>query len=180
MASAKKSPTQPVKKLVQSNVVKGRVEIKGTRTGVPGLIVRVYDVKRSGNSAGARAPLGSSPPNQGSFEIKYDDELLLKQRPDGSRPDLLVSVVAPEGGNNGNENLPIFETEVRRSAAREECFLIHVELGELKKRSVLVPYVLDGVVGDPKAAGAAAVLRAGSRASRSLRSERATWRPPLT
>ncbi len=115
MASAINRPTQPAKELAQSNIVKGRVEIKGTRTGVPGLIVRVYDVDSTRDSAGAqvRRPLGSTPTNQGSFEIHYDDELLLKERPDGSRPDLLVSVIAPEARTNGRANHPIFETEVR-------------------------------------------------------------------
>ncbi len=163
MATASNRQTQPEKELAQSNVVKGRVEIKGTRTGVPGLIVRVYDVDTTRESAGAqvRRPLGSAPTNQASFEIHYDDELLLKERPDGSRPDLLVSVIAPEARTNGDLNHPIFETEVRQGAAREECFLIHVELGELKKRSVLLPHVLGGVAGDPKAAGTAAEMQRG-------------------
>ncbi|OOP57641.1 MAG: hypothetical protein AYP45_02245 [Candidatus Brocadia carolinensis] len=134
--------------------VKGRVEIKGTRTGVPGLIVRVYDV----DGTKVRRPLASTSTDQVAFEIHYDDELLLKVRPDGSRPDLLVSVIAPEARTNGNMDPPIFETEVRHSAAREEYFLIHVELEELKKRNILLPHVLDGVAGDPKAAGTAAEM----------------------
>lgn len=160
MASVENRATQPVKELIQSNVVKGLVEIKGLGIGVTGLIVQAYDVgvSRGSPRAQVRRPLGSALLIEGVFEIVFDDELLLKERPDGSRPDLLVSVAAPEGRTNGNANQPIFETEVRQSAAREECFLIHVELAELKKHHVLLPQVLGGPASDPKAAGTAAEM----------------------
>ncbi|MGH8642086.1 MAG: hypothetical protein ACRET6_10265, partial [Burkholderiales bacterium] len=151
--------TQPAEKLAHSNIVKGRVEINGTRTGVGGLVVRIYVVGGSRDSAGAQLrPLGSTLTNEGAFVVRYDDELFRTERLDGSRPNLLVSVSAPEARTNGRVDSPIFETEIRHSAAREECFLIHVELGELKKRSVLLPHVLDGMTGDPKAAGAVAEM----------------------
>lgn len=150
----------------QHNVVKGRVEIKGTRTGVPGLIVRIYDVDGPRDPAGpqVRRTLASTSTDQGtagdagSFTVRYSDDLVLKGRPDGGRPNLLVSISPPETRRNGNVTVPIFETEVRPSAGREECFLVHVELEDLKQHRVALPRVVDATVGDPNAAAIAAEL----------------------
>jgi len=168
MSSTITSATQPAKELDQTNIVKGRVEIKGTRIGVAGLIVRVFDVEVSRSAPGAqvRRPVGSTlttqdpePAKQGHFEILWSDELLRTNRADGSRPNLLVSVMAPEASaNNGATNQPIFETEIREAAAREECFLIHVDLNDLKKHRILLPPMLGGPISDPEAAGAAAEI----------------------
>jgi hypothetical protein len=159
MASTDSRATAVFREALPANIVKGRVEIKGTRAGVSGLIVRVYDVGGPGGpTGGQRRPLGSTLTDGGFFLVRFEDELLLQGRPDASRPDLLVSVIAPETPNNGTPDQPLFESEVRRRAAREESFLIHVNLGELKKRSVLLPQVLGALAGDPRAAGAAAEL----------------------
>ncbi len=164
MSSTINQATQPAKELDQSNVVKGRVEIKGTRIGVAGLIVRIFDL--DGSRSSPRRALGSTlttqdldPTKQGYFEVLWSDELLRSDRADGSRPNLLVSVMAPEASaNNGNANQPIFETAVRQAAAREECFLIHIELNDLKKHRVFLPPVLGGPISEPEAAGAAAEI----------------------
>src|SRR6266850_639125 len=172
MASAINRQTPNVSEPTQSNVVKGRVEIKGTRTGVAGIIVRIYDVEgnRGSPRAQVRRPLGSVLTNEGSFEIRYDDALLRPDGPDRSRPNLLVSVISPEvSTNNGNTNQPIFETEIRQGAAREECFLIHIALSDLKKHGVLLPQVLGGQISDPEAAGTAAEIERERKANLSER-----------
>ena len=156
---------EPVLDSIVYNVVKGRVEIKGTRTGVPGLIVRIYDVDRPRDPtptqvrralASTSTDVGTSG-EPGAFTVRYGDELLLKGRPDGGRPNLLVSISPPES-RNGTAAIAIFETEIRQNAGREECFLIHIELEDLKKHRVVLPRVLEGAVGDPKAAAIAADL----------------------
>ena len=164
MASVKNRLAQSVKELDQSSVVKGRVEVNGA--GVGGLIVRVFHVddNRGSPSARARRALGSTlttedpePTKRGYFEVRWPDALL--QRADGSRPNLLVSVLAPEASSsNGTANHPIFETEVRERAAPEEWFRIDIEPADFKKHRVPLPPLLGGSINDPEAAGAAAEI----------------------
>ena len=149
-----------------SNIVKGRVEIKGTRTGVSGLIVRVFDV-RSDDDDEERWPLGSTVTQNGNFKVQFDDADFAHDRDDGERPSIQVTVNAPEG--SGNSDGLLFESALRENAAREECFLFHIDQKKLRSHKVLVPTVAAGAAGDPAAAEVAAEnerqRRAGFRAA---------------
>src|SRR5688572_27630538 len=139
MASPAASPG--VRQTAPANVVKGRVEIRGTRTGLTGLVVQVIDIfQPPGAPVETRKSLGSSGLENGFFEVRFDDSAFQHYRSDGSRPALLVSIHAPEGAN-GRPNSEIFESTVRQHAAREECFLIHIDASEIRSRGLLLPAV---------------------------------------
>ncbi len=142
-----------------ANVVSGRIEVKGINAAVGSLVVRVYDVvNRADRTEALRLPLGSTITREGTFEICYADEQFAAERPDQSRPDLLVCVSAPESALDGADpanraNRPLFESAIRTSAAREEWFLIHIDLSTLTSRSLLIPAAIGAIVSEPAAAG---------------------------
>jgi hypothetical protein len=140
-----------------SNVVRGRIEVQGTRAGVSGLIVRIFDVDTStGNSL--RRALGSTLTSDGVFELRYKDEIFRNDRRDGSRPNVLIAVMSPEGKGDGRASPLLFESEIRTAAAREECFLVHLSSEELTERHVVLPNVVLKTAGNAISVGAAAEI----------------------
>jgi hypothetical protein len=140
------------------NVVQGRIEISGTNSAAGTLVVRLFDVVAAAPEGGrpVRHSLGSTITRDGNFAIRYDDDQLKVRRPDGSRPDLQLTVSAPEGRGGTDVGPTLFESELRSSAARDECFLIRIELEDLTSRKIVPPAFRDAAVADPRLAAVTA------------------------
>ena len=67
-----------------------------------------------------------------------------------------LTISSPEGRGGTDVGPTLFESELRSSAAREECFLIRIELDDLTRRKIVPPAFRDAAVADPKLAAVTA------------------------
>jgi hypothetical protein len=141
------------------NRVVGSVAVKESGTGVPGLLVVVYDLDPQvppeeilGARTGSRSAelwqrlqgdrLGSVlTDEQGRFSLAYDDAEF-RIRDDEKRPDLLVMVVAPE--DTAEDSCPRVlhvSCGIRQNAGRIESYAIRIAAAELEAAGIPVPAV---------------------------------------
>ena len=137
----------------QTNAIVGRVILKESGLGIPDLLVVVHDSERpsivasSGavvtvppNSVGAGQSIGSVlTAADGSFSLNYEDTELRANAGKG-RPDLSVTVLAPEDGDHGGPPKILFKSSTsRQNAGRTESFLIRLTAAQLKDAGIDVP-----------------------------------------
>lgn len=107
------------------NTVRGRVEILGNRSGVSGLLVSVAATKLPGSPP--ERSVGSTVTEGGTFQVMFEDDAFQARPEDRSRPNLVVSILAPEGPGATPESRLLHRSEVREAASRAEYFLIRLK-----------------------------------------------------
>lgn len=143
------------------NVIKGYIQVKGTKTGISGLVVQVFDLFSdiSGrvsiaphvNKGTLGQPLGSTVTRNGEFAISYEDTAFRIRNAERTRPDLLLLVLAPEEPGKAIADRILYQADVRRSASPQEFFSIQLDGKDLQKREIALPEIEDRAAGDPKA-----------------------------
>lgn len=142
------------------NVVKGHIQVKGTKAGISGLVIQLFDLSPdlSGRielalhlSQGTLGqPLGTTVTRNGDFAVSYEDNAF-RIRIERARPDLLLLVLAPEEPGKAITDRVLYQADVRRSAAAQEFFFIQVDGEDLKKREVALPELQETTATDPRA-----------------------------
>ena len=137
------------------NHVRGRVTIRGTRMGVSGLLVRVVAAPHNSATDPSRLErsVGSTITHEGEFHISFEDEAFRRGTDDKSRPDLVVSVFAPESPGATPEKRLLFGSDVRRAASRDESFPIQLDTSLLERLRVPIPVARPAVGDDPRSVG---------------------------
>lgn len=92
------------------NTVQGRVEFLGNRSGISGLLVRVAAINPT--SPRAERSMGSTVTEGGAFTVKFDDDAFKTGPDDRSRPNLIVSIFAPESPDSTPESRLPHRSEV--------------------------------------------------------------------
>ncbi|MGI8425449.1 MAG: hypothetical protein ACR2M4_02405 [Actinomycetota bacterium] len=143
------------------NLVKGHIHLKGTKTGISGLVVQAFDIQGEFreaesivprlNEAGFAGALGSTITRDGDFAISYEDGAFRIRTAERSRPDLLLLVLSPEEPGRTVADRVLYQADVRRSAAQQEFFSIQLDGKDLQKREVALPELQDSAAGQPKA-----------------------------
>src|SRR5215831_11822682 len=130
------------------NTVAGRVILKESGVGIPNLLVVLFSpqpvILLSGapptaNVSGDR--LGSVITGQdGSFALSYDDADFRIVNPEEQRPDLHLSVFAPEEPGSVPEELVLFSSILpRQLGARTEQYIVRLTTEQLDKAGIPVP-----------------------------------------
>jgi hypothetical protein len=153
-------PEPPPTAVVVPNVVSGRVVLKGTGVGIPDLIVVLYDVdpgtkpeelipgnplpvasSSSDGSLGIGDRIGSRLTDAaGAFELSYDDDEARIRNPGETRPDLWLSVLAPEEPGVAPDARVLYSSpQVRQGAGRTEQYLIRLPGELLTKAGIPLP-----------------------------------------
>lgn len=140
-----------------TNIVSGRVTLAGTSTGIPDVLVVLYDLDpatkpeetfTSGaaidggldlNSLGDR--IGSVlTGSAGEFSLSYDDSEFRVRNASEKRPDLQLFVLAPERPGKSTQELVLYgATDVRQNAGRVESYFVELTPEILKKAGVPIP-----------------------------------------
>jgi len=148
------------------NVVSGKVVLKDSGVGIPDVLVEVYDVDPEGRADevftgvsddGRERPVlpttaGVVPhriaadrigavatAGDGTFRLEYDDAEFRVRNSKEARPDLLIVVVAPDGGPE-TRGMELYRSSlVRENAGRREEFLIRIGKDLLEKAEIAVP-----------------------------------------
>jgi hypothetical protein len=119
--------------------------------GIPDLLVVIYDADpgTSGEDAqpGAADPSGLGDrlgsrltDGAGAFEFEYEEDEFRVRNPKEARPDLLLSVVAPEEQGATPESRVLFTSlDLRWNAGRTEQYLIRISGDALQKAGIAVP-----------------------------------------
>jgi hypothetical protein len=130
------------------NTVSGRVILKESGVGIPNLLVVLFspqpvillrDAPPTADVSGDR--LGSVITGQdGSFALSYDDNEFRIVNPKQGRPDLHLSVFAPEEPGSVPEELVLFSTILpRQFGARTEQYIVRLTTKQLDKAGIPVP-----------------------------------------
>src|SRR5215207_1036616 len=132
------------------NTISGRVFLKGTDRGIPGVIVAVHDRDPgtvaeepeglTGNGhLGDR--LGAVITNaSGDFTLAFEDEEFRVRNPEERRPDLQLSILAPEEPGATPESRILFTSnESRPDAGCTEQYLIRLPRDVLEKAGITIP-----------------------------------------
>lgn len=130
------------------NTVAGRVILKESGVGIPNLLVVLFSpqpiILLSGappnpNVSGDR--LGSVITGQdGSFELVYDDADFRVVNPNEQRPDLHLTIFAPEETGSAPEQLVLFSSVLPRElGARTEQYIVRLSTDQLNKAQIPVP-----------------------------------------
>lgn len=150
------------------NVIKGYIQVKGSKTGISGLVVQVFDLSSdiSGrislaphlNEGTLGQPMGSTVTRNrrgygegGEFAISYEDAAFLIRSAERTRPDLLLLVLAPEEPGRTIGDRILYQADVRRGASPQEFSSIQLDGKDLQKREIALPELQDRAAGDPKA-----------------------------
>jgi hypothetical protein len=138
------------------NIIRGKVTVKETGTGVPDLIISVYDLDPKTLPEeifhiDPRKPvadlwqiisgdrLGSVVTDEnGTFEMVYEDAAF-QVRNRERRPDLTLFVVAPEDMSVNPGPCILHVSAARQNAGRMENYVIKLPLDILRKAEVSVP-----------------------------------------
>ena len=135
---------------IDMNRIGGRVVLRESGVGIPDLLVVIYDLdprtqpeeqelNRAVPTAGDR--LGSVLTSRdGSFELTYENTEFQIRNEQERRPDLLLSVLAPEEpGVDPASRVLYVSTEVRQNAGLIENYLIRLQAKQLEKAGITPP-----------------------------------------
>src|SRR4029453_6337369 len=135
------------------NMIDGRVTVRGSNVGIPGLIVSAYDLNScspitpSAGSPGANGDGDASRPRLGSAITGRDGDFLptyvdqdYQDGERGRRPNVAIAISPPERGapSTDEEFRPIW-TDIRRSAGRVETFAVAVDEAWLDRAEISAP-----------------------------------------
>jgi hypothetical protein len=139
------------------NRISGRVVLKESGTGIPDLVVEVYDIGLLTSAAALRGAVLSSDRESamasagrrvggvvtdatGAFELTYDDEPA-PQGAEPRRPALFLVVLAPEetGGDGFGPTVLHTSTAIRLRAGKLEQYLIRLSGDQLAAAGLPVP-----------------------------------------
>ncbi len=142
------------------NTISGRIVVKESGAGIPGLLVIVYDMDpRTGPEEvipGADPgltgdPDGASPTggdrigsaltaDDGSVRFTFEDSEFQIRNPTERRPDLLLMVLAPEEpGRDFRSRIMYSSPSIAQNAGRTEQFLIRLGTDLLRRFEIAVP-----------------------------------------
>ena len=139
------------------NTIGGRVVLKESGVGIPDLLVVIYDLDPNTKPEEPPLPgavLSAASPRQiegdrlgsvvtgrdGSFELKYENAEFQVRNDQERRPDLLLSVLAPEEPDADPESRVLYvSTGVRQNAGLTENYLIRLRSEQLEKVGVTPP-----------------------------------------
>jgi hypothetical protein len=148
------------------NTVSGRVVLGKTHSGIPELVVVLFDVDPgtrpeemlnavAAASTTTTVPLGANllgglgdrlgsvlTGPDGAFTISFDDDAFRIRHEGERRPDLLLLVLAPEAPGRSLSDLVLFvPSEVRQNAGRAEAYFIELTPEQLTRAGVPLPEV---------------------------------------
>jgi hypothetical protein len=139
------------------NRISGKVLVKESGLGIPNLLVVVFDLDPRtqpeeilrASSSNVSGHVGAFPADRlgsvatdeaGSFELRYEDDEFRVRNPQERRPDLFVTVMAPEeAGAHLNSRVLFASSAVRQNAARTEQYLIRLTTEQLRSAGVPLP-----------------------------------------
>jgi hypothetical protein len=144
------------------NKISGKVVAKESGLGIPGLLVVVFDTdpgttpeepvltRPQGRSSETPAAPGQGvhvgrlgsvlTDGTGAFTLTYEDEAFRVRNPQERRPDLSLTVLAPEEADSSGDSHVLFVSKaVRQNAGRTEQCLIRLSTDQLSKAGVAAP-----------------------------------------
>jgi len=127
------------------NTIAGKVTVKESGIGVPDLLVVIYDLDPDQanderlNTIGDR--IGSViTDSDGSWSLSYEDEEFRVLNKDEKRPDLQLTVLAPEDADTEKSPIILFSSKVLRvNSGRTESYLIRVTEKQLLEAEITLP-----------------------------------------
>src|SRR5262245_44302896 len=127
------------------NLITGKVILKETGIGIPDLLVEVYDIDPTPGSAASGGGvidigdrLGSVLTDRaGLFRLEYDDAQFQVRDPDEKRPDLSITVRAPD--EDRTPNLLHITKDIRQKAGVNEAYVIRIPTESLASGGVSAP-----------------------------------------
>ena len=150
MATQSSNPTK-------LNTITGRVILKESGTGIPDLLVVLFDLDPGARSDDLFEPSGASAQptlvpvlgdrigsvltgQDGSWSLIYEDADFRLLNQDEKRPDLHIMVLAPEDGDSENQPAILFSSKLLRvNAGRLESYLIRLTSKQLADAQILMP-----------------------------------------
>lgn len=158
---------------MSTNQISGKVILKETNSGIPDVLVVLYDVDpetrpeeivanlttTSAVINNARSVLGGLGDRigsvltgaDGSFILSYEDGEFRIRNEGEKRPDLLLLAFAPEAAGKALNDLILFASpEIRQNAGRIETYLIQLTADQLTKAGMPVPQEQPIPEGDPE------------------------------
>ena len=127
------------------NTIGGRVVLKESGVGIPNLLVVLY----SARTAVVASAVATPPPDRlgsvltgsdGSFTLGYDDNSFQTVNPALKRPDLHLSVLAPdEPGVTADAQVLYSATSPRQNAGQTEQYLVRLTTAQLQKAGIPIP-----------------------------------------
>jgi hypothetical protein len=143
------------------NEISGKVVAKESGLGIPGLLVVVFDAdpgttpgelvstRSQGGSSAAPAALGQGvhgdrlgsvlTDRTGAFTLTYEDDAFRVRNPQERRPDLCLTVLAPEDLDSSGNSQVLVSPVVRQNAGRTEQYLIRLSADQLSRVGVVAP-----------------------------------------
>ena len=145
-----------------TNEISGKVVAKESGLGIPGLLVVVFDcdpgtapeelvlVRAQGRSGATPAVRGRRvrvdrlgsvvTDGTGAFTLTYEDDAFRVRHTRERRPDLCLTVLAPEDADtSGNLRVLLTSPAVRQNAGRSEQYLIRLTADQLSRAGVVAP-----------------------------------------
>ena len=127
------------------NTITGKVTLKESGMGIPDLLVVIYDIDPSNKNdesfetVGDR--IGSVITNQdGSWALSYEDAEFQTLNPTEKRPDLQLTVLAPEDSDSDKPPIVLFSSKLLRvNSGRTEAYLIRLTLKQLEEAHIKLP-----------------------------------------
>lgn len=143
------------------NKISGKVVAKKSGLGIPGLLVVVFDsdpgttpeelvsTRSQGRSSTAPAALSQEvhgdrlgsvvTDGTGAFTFTYEDDAFRVRNPQVRRPDLCLTILAPEDVDSSGSSHVLVSSAVRQNAGRTEQYLIQLTEDQLSKAGVVAP-----------------------------------------
>ena len=136
------------------NKIAGRVVLKDSGIGIPDLLVVVYDLDPQTQSEDPKAGQVAVPPTEvagdrlgsvltgqdGAFALTYENSEFQVRNVKEKRPDLQLSVMAPEEpGQDADSRVLYLSNGIRHNAGLTEHYLIRLSSDQLRKAGITPP-----------------------------------------
>ena len=149
------------------NRVNGKIVVAESGAGIPDLLVSAYDVDGdlfpsavaddSGEAwkKSIKSRLGSGlTTTDGTFALEYEDSAFQVSDHNSDRkrrPDLILTVAAPEEAGKAYDNILHVSRDVRRNAAEVETYVVRQPLARLEEIGLSIPLGKTSVTAEPQA-----------------------------
>lgn len=133
------------------NVISGKVIVKETGAGIPDLLVVLQDVDSGLTTSGYSNATSNSGElgdrigsvltgSDGTWSLSYQDSEFGIEDPTEKRPDLLLTILAPEDADRTEPPIVLHSSKVLRvNSGRNEAYLVRINEAKLTEAQIVLP-----------------------------------------